>query len=219
MIRFVPTVLVLLALILCGCKQDTKLAKRDPVPIDWKESSFLIDGQSEEAGHRLYSYILFGSRPNDVTRERYIECIKAYLALSSEFGSDLPRSELNITYLPTENKPPYSSSDERLPEWLLQNYSYAKSHGLLSKMPKMCRDGPYIFSYPKPISDIDKVSGHFLLIDLSNVAPRVVRPWVKEFFNQSSRERYWEPDRKRWVILKARNVIATLAEILETVPL
>ena len=41
--------------------------------------SLLVRDETEETGYGLYSYLLFGAPPDDDTRERFVEVLKAYL--------------------------------------------------------------------------------------------------------------------------------------------
>src|ERR1051326_9535597 len=64
--------------------------------------AFLTHGEDEEPGYGLYSYLLFGSQPNDATRQRYLSSISAYLAIPTAraLREHFPASSMNITYLP-----------------------------------------------------------------------------------------------------------------------
>ena len=68
-------------------------------------SSFLVPLQEEAPGYGLYSYILFGSRPEALGSDRwrrYYEAILSFLTIPSadEMSSYLRPEALNITYLP-----------------------------------------------------------------------------------------------------------------------
>jgi hypothetical protein len=76
-----------------------------PSPTRMTASSFLIPLQSEAAGYGLYSYILFGSRPEFLGSDRwrrYYEAILSFLTMQSadEMSKYVRPEALNITYLP-----------------------------------------------------------------------------------------------------------------------
>ena len=101
------------ALTMCGTgpgDRPPKVSSRD----------FLLHHEAEEPGYRLYSYVLFGSRPNKSTRPRYLKAIKAYLGDIEDVNDMLQyfnRKQLNITYLPVDTCP--DPKYERNPKWLL----------------------------------------------------------------------------------------------------
>ncbi len=68
-------------------------------------SSFLVPIQSEAGGYGLYSYILFGSRPEALGSDRwrrYYEAILSFLTIQSadEMSRYARPADLNITFLP-----------------------------------------------------------------------------------------------------------------------
>lgn len=69
----------------------------------------LVRSFPESAGYGLYSYVLFGSTPNDVNRSRYESAFKAFFQTLEEVrqleGAGMSRQRLNITYLPVANAP------------------------------------------------------------------------------------------------------------------
>lgn len=71
--------------------------------------AFLRKGEDEKAGYGLYSYLLLGSRPTDLTRQRFVSAIDAYLQMIEEIGKldeYIARDKLNVTYLPVTDSPP-----------------------------------------------------------------------------------------------------------------
>jgi hypothetical protein len=68
-------------------------------------SDFLASSQTEKEGYGLYSYILFGARPESISSDRwrrYYEAIVAYLDIPTigEVSHYVPPASTNLTFLP-----------------------------------------------------------------------------------------------------------------------
>jgi hypothetical protein len=68
-------------------------------------SDFLTSSQTEAEGYGLYSYILFGARPESLSSERwrrYYEAVVAYLDIPTigEVSRYVPPASTNLTFLP-----------------------------------------------------------------------------------------------------------------------
>jgi hypothetical protein len=68
-------------------------------------SDFLASSQTEKEGYGLYSYILFGARPESISSDRwrrYYEAIVAYLDIPTvgEVSRSVPPASTNLTFLP-----------------------------------------------------------------------------------------------------------------------
>jgi hypothetical protein len=180
-------------------------------------SSFLASGGREEPGYGLYSYILFGSRPTDATRERYLKTLEAYVALVESIASleaaGIAKHRLNITYVPVTKLPLMKNRPS--PDWLVRNYNYASARAILSALPGAYRsDGPYIISHLKPISTTKQIKDKYLYQDLSIVMPKVVVGYAREFLNQAAQERYWEEKTAHQLALKLQNTLYLMARAL-----
>jgi hypothetical protein len=172
--------------------------------------SFLAGNEPEAQGYGLYSYLLFGSPPDDSSRERYLKAIEAYLQLIPtviELEKYLPLTELNVTYLPIRETTPKTVSAK----WVLEHYNYGRARVLLKTLPGTYRDGPYIVSLLKPLSGIQSLSGQYLYQNLSSVPPDLVSAWEKEFLNQAAQERFWEGRSAENLVLRLRTTIGVLA--------
>ena len=177
----------------------------------------LREGKHEEKGFGLYSYILFGSPPNDATRERYLATLNSFLAIPStrEMIKYVPRKQLNVTYVPTKVAAQPSSAEE-----LLKAYDYARASGLLARIPCKQGDvlcgsylaGPYIISTTKPLTEQASLSDSFLYQDISSVPARIVPLWVDEFMAQSSQAEFWKKRKGPQVALELRTAIAIAAD-------
>lgn len=195
------------------CSVKVIVKKRNEVRKVETGWSLLLKKKNEEAGYGLYSYLLFGSRPTEVNRERYKKAIEAYLWLIPNIidleNCNIPRNELNIIYLPVKETPPEHGMST---EWVFTNYDYARARALLRLLPGDHRDGPYIISLMKPLSELSELTGQYLYQDLSRVPPHVVSLWAKEFFNQAAQERFWEKRTAKQLVLKLRTTVAILAK-------
>lgn len=174
--------------------------------------SFLVKGRKEESGYGLYSYLLFGSRPDDSNRDRYLKAIDAYLKNIEEVSKlqvCFPRSKLNVAYLPLEVAPGPSISAD----WLLNHYDYVRARALLDVLPRSLREGPYIVSALRPLGN-SSAGGQYLFQDLSAVPSKngdLISWWVREFIAQAAQEHFWEPRTAELFVLKMRTTIGVLA--------
>lgn len=170
---------------------------------------------NEKAGYGLYSYILFGSRPTVATRERYLKVLEAYISLVESIASleaaGIEKHKLNITYVPVAKMPPQDKRPS--PEWLLENYDYARARKILSSISgEYHSDGPYIISHLKPLSNIKQSPERCLYQDLSLIMPKVINGYAREFLNQAAQERHWEERTVRQLTLKLQNIIVVMAQ-------
>ena len=171
--------------------------------------AFLVGDQLEAGGYGLYSYLLFGTPPTDVTRERHLKTIEAYLAIPKieELAPYIVRINLNITYLPIRTQVAAESS----PRQVLDQYNYARARALLRLLPGSHLNGPYILSSLRPLSGMAVLSGQYLWEDLSFVPPNVVGEWVNEFLKQTAQQRFWNMTAVSKLTLDLRTAIAILA--------
>ena len=184
--------------------------------------SLLISGRKEKPGYGLYSYILFGSRPTDLNRERYLKALAAYVSLVESIidlqEAGMQPHQLNITYLPVTKMPPQTRKRPS-PEWLLSNYDFALARKILSAMPGGYRSqGPYIISHAAPLSNVSQFPDWCLEQDLSAVMPRVVFGYAQAFFNQAAQVRYWEENTTKTLALRLQNTLYITANAMSDVP-
>ena len=155
--------------------------------------SFLVSGEVETTGYGLYSYLLLGSPPTAVNRERYHKAIEEYLRfpdLTRLETFNIPHRTLNITYLPIKVPPERpvldQLADERYGEaaaWMLKQYDYERARVLLRDLPGTHREGPYFVSVLRPPSWNNPLSRPYLYQDQSSVPPHLVSLWAREFLN------------------------------------
>jgi hypothetical protein len=178
----------------------------------------LIKPSAEDSGYGLYSYVLFGSGPDDATRPRYESTIQAFLETLADVhqlaAEKVPLQRLNITYLPVQRNP--GNTPPAAPN-ILEIYDYAMSETLLSKLPGGLRtQGPYIVSTLHPLSSAPE-PGQFLYQDLSTVPPSLIALWIKQFIEQASQDRFWEASAIRQFALDLRTAIEVAALALPDV--
>jgi hypothetical protein len=194
---------------------------------------YLIGQQTEKEGYGLYSYLLFGSPPTAVTRDRYHRAIAAYVTIPpiTSIEESLPRWQLNVTYLLLTEPPPPEitqclqsqciSGDvdrvERVAQWVFEHYHYARARVLLRALPGSHTSGPYIISYSKPLIGFETRAGPYLYQNLSAVPPHLVLSWVNEFLSQAAQERFWEERTIKQLSLKLFTAIEIRAEGLPDV--
>lgn len=178
--------------------------------------SLLPAGAKEKSGYGLYSYILFGSRPAAAdSRERCLKALEAYVSANESIArleaAGIEKHKLNITYVPVIKLPPQDKRPS--PEWLLENYDYARARKILSSISSEYRsDGPYIISHLKPLSNIRQSPEMHLYQDLSLIMPKVIKGYAREFLNQAAQERHWEERTVRQFTLKLQNIIVVMAQ-------
>lgn len=219
-----PRVIMLMAVLLLAAylameMYDTFFVER----IKNTGGALLVSDSEEDTGYGLYSYLLFGSRPSESSRDRYLASLKAYVELVEpiEFLRDYwSRGQINITYLPVETDVPgWLKPTSETPKDLLDNYNYTRAQAILNALQKEgpLSDGPYIVSYRRPLSGTI-VTEHYLLQDLSSVPVRLVRLWVKEFLNRVREPNYWKKRPMKDIALQLRTHIGRLAEFFDDLP-
>ena len=193
-------------------RQD--IGPRSPGPPRETGSALLGPGAREVEGYGLYSYLLLGAPPGSGVRERYLKSIEAFWTVVPDVRAleeYVPRSELNVAYVPVKATPGTSVTAE----WILDNYDYARARSLLRHLPGAMRDGPYLVSALKPLAGGG--GSQYLLQDLSSVPPHLAASWVKEFLNQAAQERFWDARTGARLALKLRVTIGVLGEGLPEV--
>jgi len=171
--------------------------------------AFLLAGQKEAVGYGLYSYLLFGVAPNEVSRDRYLRVIDSYLGQIphvTRLEAYFKPSQLNVTYLPVTLVPGTSPTAK----WLLDHYDFARARFLLRSLPGNLRRGPYFVSSLYPLGKAEGLSPEYLIQDLSGVPAHLIDAWVVEFLNQSAQERFWKPATLEQLGLKLRTIVGVL---------
>ena len=176
---------------------------------------YLPGNQSETSGYGLYSYVLFAEPPTSDTTNQYLELIKSFQELVPDINAlkdIVPMDGLNITYFPVTVPPQTEQASSAVaPEWLLEHYNYARAKSLLAKLNGPHGRNLYLISTLKPLSEAGIAVKPYADQDLSWVPPELVRIWIREFFVQTSQEKFWQPRTGEALILRMRTVIAIAA--------
>jgi hypothetical protein len=173
--------------------------------------AFLTPGQQEAPNYGLYSYVLFGSHPTEASRARYLSTLQAYLGMIDDvvkLEDYVSRSKLNVTYLVLASTAAKGSDAT----WLLGHYDYARARVFLDRLPGSRKEGIYLVSCLKPLSSAPDPP--YLVQDLTAVPtepPDLISWWMREFLNQASQERFWQPKTTELLALRLRTSIAVLA--------
>ena len=172
--------------------------------------TLLESGKSEAEGFGLYSYVLFGSEPeNAAEKERYKQILGACLRLlrnSTELVTYIAPKSLNTVYLPVKDAPP-DKADE---SWVLEHYDYSRARALLIQAPVTNKGGVYIVSASLPLLGKTN-SGQYLVQDLTRVPGNLASTWVDVFISQAAQDKYWEPNTAAQLVLKMRLALSVLS--------
>jgi hypothetical protein len=99
---------------------------------------------------------------------------------------------------------------DKVVEWMLKNYDYARAQVLLRALGGNQGEGPYIVSFREPYSwDWPKAPPSRLYQDQSGIPLRLVDLWVKEFLNQAAQETF-SRGTPRMLALKLRTTMERL---------
>lgn len=171
--------------------------------------SFLQSNASERAGYGLYSYLLFGAKPDEALQKRYRSAVAEYLRLLPSIGqyaADINPLAVNINYLPVSRIPTSDSADT-----VLAHYDYARAQVLLAALPGGHLRGPYLVSVRTPLSSQTTAPKAYVAQDLSTVPDTLVGVWVREFLSQATQERLDSGFSARGLALRLRTLIGVVA--------
>lgn len=163
----------------------------------------------------LFTYILIGSVPTDLLRERALSLLEAYIGFSPFLG-EVRRyvqnpAEINATAVPA--RPPLP---ERItPESVLERYDFAAAQAIMRRVGKLDTRGIYIVSSLEPLHGPNPSPPEVVAVqDLTSIPADVVAVWVREFLSQTSSERRWDLPYLRRMVLGLRTTISVIAESL-----
>ncbi len=172
--------------------------------------ALLVSGAEAPRGYGLYSYLVLGAAPTDATRERHLQTIAAWWTLAPDLiqlERYLEPRQLNAMLVPVVA--PASAAVS--PQWVLDNYDFARARVLLRAIGRTGRDGPYLISALHPLDGGTAATGPHLFQDLSSIPPTLATAWTREFLNQSAQQRFWDERRGAMVGLRMRTTIRVLA--------
>ncbi len=187
--------------------------------------AFLVGNAPEAAGYGLYSYVLFGTPPTAANRDAYLQAVAAYLEYIPPIGEmeqNVPRRQLNITYLPiTESPPPdvaafrptvSGTGSARAATWVLDHYDYGRARLLLSRLGPRHGEGPYLVSSLRPLSAGAAAEGERLRQDLSGAPADFMHVWMGEFLKQAASPAEWSHTSLSSFVLKLRSLAVATAD-------
>ncbi len=190
--------------------------------------SLLLAGAEEVPGYALYSYILLGSPPSEQEIERYTKTLEAFLTLIPS----LARLELyldgtdtiNLTYIPVTRKMDSDMAEslengdyQQAAKWVLRHYDYARARVILGRLDASYREGPYVVSYPAPLTRLKTLDRPHLFQNASTVPPRIAHDWVREFLTQAAQNNYWDEGGFTRFALNLRTTVAVMSRGLKDV--
>ena len=178
--------------------------------------TLLLRDEKEDEGYGLYTYLLFGSRPSGVMRERFSAALDAYLDVIppiEAFQQGLPLGRRNVTVLPVDEQFSEDTRSDRtaLKAWLLDHYDYARAREILRPVPGAVRDGPYFLSCSSPEVGRGLAQGQCLFQSLASVPPHLIALWTKEFLNQAEQAQFSGLTLQPAFLLRLRTTIGILA--------
>ncbi|HEY0785933.1 MAG TPA: hypothetical protein VGD62_08670 [Acidobacteriaceae bacterium] len=177
-------------------------------------TALLLPPQTEDAGYGLTSYALVGQAPTPDARPRYRAFFRALLDLptAGSLSAYVPKSHINVTYIPLADVPPpfILASRETEADYLLDHYDYARGAVLLATLPGRTGPGPVIVSVLTPIR-YGQRPRPVLVQDLSTAQPVLMADYVADFKQRVAREQFWAPETLAAFSLSLRNVLETAA--------
>jgi hypothetical protein len=176
----------------------------------------LVHGRHEAGHYGLYSYILFGARPGDDMRDRFMKVLQAYF-LSFEdvhLESEIPADQINVNYVPVAEPPPADADAG----WVLDNYDYARAEAFVFGLRNPASgclhghqgDGPFLVSALQPLGSAGETK--MLCQDLSTVPPGAVQFWIAQYAHQMDQQRVWNGKAIDSLPLRLRTLVAVVAE-------
>ncbi|MGD1877023.1 MAG: hypothetical protein ACFB13_05930 [Kiloniellaceae bacterium] len=189
----------------------------------------LFPGETERAGHPLYSYLLFagGSDGDREEQARFRAAIGAFIgqvrSADALEAAGATRAEINIFYAPMrayfadttpENLRLHFAQRDAADQVALlhKHYDRARADVLMARL-QLSGNGPYIVSVLRPLTrEAVQRDEAFLVQDLAGVPPELVALWVDEFKRQVVQEATETPEHLRRLARNLRTRIAVLAE-------
>lgn len=132
--------------------------------------AFLVAGQAEAPGYRVYSYVLLSPSGAAIHSSANEAILSAFLGLDE--ASQLQKSgtepeRLNLVYLPVIQAPPTDVSVG----WLLAHFDFDRARSILAAAGTSELGKPYLVSYTAPLPAKSRVDQNELLVlDLSGGA-------------------------------------------------
>jgi hypothetical protein len=174
--------------------------------------AYLAPDQREDTGFAVYSYLLFGARPDSASLSRFRLAIAEFVRLSEDIDAfhaaqKQDRGAFNMNYMPVTR-----AVQQPNPDTVLKYYDYAAAQSLLRKLPGRIAGGPYLVSVPRtPLSRLDSLPPRSIVQDLSTVPDAVVAPWVRRFLDLATQQRFDDGASMHGFVLSLRTAIGVAA--------
>jgi len=198
----------------CSVVVRARLGRRGDTLISGR--TLLMRSEREAGGYGLYTYLLFGSQPNETLRERFEAALDAYLDVIPEiegFQQGVPPGRRNLTLLPVDQRLSEDLRSDRVAfkKWLLDHYDYSRAREILGVVSNQHRDGPYFLSCSTAPSSQRQGEDRCLFQSLASVPPHLIALWTKEFLNQAELAQYSGMTLDVPLMLRLRTAIGILA--------
>ena len=192
---------------------------------------FLHDGETEDPGYGLYSYVILAPQQPD----RNMALMKEILKFPSKEEEIRESRHINILYIPVHsetktNQPDRESGVGDINTFLKTDYSFHEARTLLTRIcgtagaskdnvfKNLCdtelTGGPYIFTYGAPASQLVPLPPPLLFVDLSDVGSNGFAEFIAAYASQVKRPDFSDRqkiDTFRLAILKIILNAATLS--------
>lgn len=185
--------------------------------------AFLFRGHKEAIGYGLYTYVIIPFPPPEAQRARHVAVIRSFLAMLDsvmvlEAQYQVPRDQLNITYIPVARPPPANINEalenrefETVAGWVMANYDHARGQLLSRAIAGNSGGGPFVASAREPLTGKIKTQ-EVLFQDFSLYEPVLAYSKAGIFLNLVAQENLTDPSATRRVALQLRNVVRKLAK-------
>ena len=201
-------------------------------PILGSAYDYLYRAATEKPGYGLYTYLLM---PFSSARSERI-LIELFKTTSFVEISGISNDRLNIIYLPTRPEKTASLiplvSDGSAPPsdlFLADYYNHTLARKLLARvcdtptqlLRKVCGTdlsrGPYLFTYPRPVSEATSLSPPYLFMDMSNVHERAFGEFLAAYKEQMKRPDFSDIERIDNLRLRILSIVLTAADWIDPI--
>jgi hypothetical protein len=178
-------------------------------------TAILLPNETERPGYGLYSYALISHRPQTGELPKYKAYVRALLELptAAQVERYVPRSRINITYLPFDALTPawYTLSLDDRVSYAVEHYDFARGSAMLASLSEHTGPGPVIISLLKPL-DLSSHPHPVLVQDLTSAQPSLMATYVSYFVQQAAKDRFWQEKALSHFCLNLRNGLEVAAE-------
>lgn len=193
---------------------------------------YLPEFGTEPQGYGLYSYILFPYQTNRVAL--FLRAVVGATARASQHEPD--RLTLNLLLIPTRTqgymtlRQKQGSTSQEISRVLAEEaYDYSSAERIFRlicrnadpRLVELCAgsrgQGPYLFSYVRPITNLDAIPPPYLFADLSGVHEEALPIFLNAYKEQVLRTDYTDLERIETLRLKFLNWVLYAKDVLHGV--